>query len=89
MLDPFVAPKFAPEIVTIRPTSPMVGERLAIIGVGRTVNDQVLLSRSHTVTMTSPLAAPLGTGTVMRVALQLVGTAWMPLNVTVPLPCVG
>ena len=34
-----------------------------------------------------PVAAPLGTGTTMLVALQLVGVAAVPLNVTVLVPC--
>ena len=34
-----------------------------------------------------PVVAPLGTGTTMLVALQLVGVAAVPLNVTVLVPC--
>jgi len=34
-----------------------------------------------------PLVAPVGTGTVMLVALQLVGVPATPLNVTVLVPC--
>src|SRR5207237_586477 len=34
-----------------------------------------------------PVVAPLGTGTTMLVALQLVGVAAIPLNVTVLVPC--
>ena len=45
-----------------------------------------LLAKPATVTTTFPVVAPLGTGTAMLVALQLVGTAATPLNVTVPLP---
>lgn len=42
-----------------------------------------LLATPLTVTTTFPLVAPLGTGTAMLVALQLVGVAAVPLNVTV------
>jgi hypothetical protein len=40
------------------------------------------------VTTTFPVVVPLGTGTTIEVALQLVGVAVVPLNVTVLLPCV-
>jgi len=49
-----------------------------------TVKVMPLLARPPTVTTTGPLVAPLGTGTVMLVSLQLVGVASVPLNVTVP-----
>src|SRR5436309_15970851 len=39
-----------------------------------------------TVTTTFPVVAPLGTGTTILVALQLVGVAPIPLNVTVLVP---
>src|SRR5436190_926439 len=35
-----------------------------------------------------PVVAPLGTGTAMEVALQLVGVAVVPLKLTVLVPCV-
>ena len=41
-----------------------------------------------TVTITLPVAAPLGTGTTMLVVLQLVGVAVVPPKVTVLDPCV-
>jgi hypothetical protein len=40
------------------------------------------------VTTTFPVVAPLGTGTTILVALQLVTVAVVPLNFTVLLPCV-
>ncbi len=40
-----------------------------------------------TVTKTLPVVAPLGTGATMLVALQLVGTAAIPLKVIVLVPC--
>src|SRR3954464_10733289 len=42
-----------------------------------------------TVTTTLPVVAPIGTGTTMLVADQLVGTAVVPLNVTVLVPLVA
>jgi len=48
-----------------------------------------LLACPPTVTTTFPVVAPVGTGTTMLVALQLVGVAVVPLNFTVLLPCVG
>ena len=46
-----------------------------------------LLATPPTVTTTLPVVAPAGTGATMLVALQLVGVAEMPLNLTVLLPC--
>jgi hypothetical protein len=40
------------------------------------------------VTTTFPVVAPLGTGTTIEVALQLVGIAVVPLNLTVLVPWV-
>jgi hypothetical protein len=70
-----------PVIVTESPTAPEVGERLFIFGV--TVNVTPLLACPLTVTTTGPDVALAGTGTTMLVALQLVGVAAVPLNVTV------
>lgn len=47
-----------------------------------------LLACPLTVTTTFPVVAPLGTGTTIDVALQLVGVAVVPLNVTVLVPWV-
>jgi hypothetical protein len=45
-----------------------------------------LLATPPTVTTTLPDVAPVGTGATMLVALQLVGVAAVPLNVTVLVP---
>ena len=83
----WVAPKFAPVIVTDVPTGPEVGVRVLIIGVGSTtVKLTPLLATPDTVTTTFPAVDPLGTGTTMLVELQLVGVAVVPLNVTVLVP---
>jgi len=53
-----------------------------------TVNGAPLLAAPFTVTTTLPVVAPLGTGTAMLVADQLVGVAAVPLNRTLLVPCV-
>ena len=52
VLLPFVAPKFAPVIVTAAPTGPLVGVRLVMLGDTVTVNDAPLLACPPTVTTT-------------------------------------
>src|SRR5436309_9382884 len=59
-----------------------------MLGVAATVNVTPLLATLDTVTTTLPVVAPLGTGTAMLVALQLVGVPAVPLNLTVLVPCV-
>jgi len=82
----WLAPKFAPVIVTDVPTRPEVGLMLVIFGTVATVKSAPLLARPPTVTTTLPVLAPAGTGTRMLVVLQLVGVAVVPLNVTVLAP---
>src|SRR5438552_3176698 len=90
VLVPCVAPKFAPAIVTDVPMIPDVGLRLVMLGAGTvTVKLTPLLATPPTVTTTFPVVAPLGTGATILVALQLVGVAAVPLNVTVLVPCVA
>jgi mannitol/fructose-specific phosphotransferase system IIA component len=88
VLVPRVAPKLVPVIVTEVPTGPLVGDRLVSVGAAVTVYVSALLARPPTVTTTLPVVAPVGTGTAMLVADQVVGVAAVPLNVTVLLPCV-
>jgi len=86
---PWVAPKFAPVIVTDVPAGPPVGDKPLIAGAGTvTVKLDPLLACPPTVTTTLPVVAPEGAGTAMEVALQLVGVAVVPLNFTVLVPCV-
>lgn len=74
-------------MMTEAPTSPDVGLRLAMLGGGTvTVKVTPLLAVPPTVTTTLPVVAPVGTGTAMLDALQLVGVAEVPLNVTVLVP---
>jgi hypothetical protein len=89
VLVPCVAPKFAPESVTDVPTGPLVGALLVSVGGTLTVNASPLLTPPSTVTTTLPVIAPVGTGTTMLVADQLVGAAAVPLKVTVLAPCVA
>ena len=90
VLVPCVAPKLLPVMVTLVPTAPEAGERLVMLGGGSvTVNVDPLLATPPTVTTTFPVVADDGTGTTMLVALQLVGVALVPLNITVLVPCVA
>jgi hypothetical protein len=89
VLVPCVAPKFAPMTATGVPTTPDAGFKLVMLGPGTvTVKLTPLLATPPTVTTTFPVVAPAGTFTPMLVALQLVGVAAIPLNVTVLVPCV-
>jgi len=83
VLDPaaWVAPKFAPDIVTPVPYLPEVGETLVIVGAG-IVKETPLLAWPLTVTTTLPVVDP-GTVTPMLPAPQEVTLAAVPLNLTV------
>src|SRR3989442_10920763 len=90
VLDPCVAPKFAPAIVTDAPTNPDAGFKLVMLGAGTvTVKLTPFLTTPPTATTTFPLFAPAVPGTTMLVALQLVGVAAVPLNLTLLVPCVA
>src|SRR6202521_69374 len=68
VLVPFVAPKFAPAIVTAVPTAPDVGLRLVRLGADAvTVKLMPLLAMPPTVTTRGPVVAALGTGSLMLV----------------------
>src|SRR5271165_409074 len=81
---PCDAPKLVPVIVTEVPTAAELGFKLEMFGVASTVKTMPLLASPPAVTTTLPVVAPAGTGTAMLVAVQLVGTAAVPLNVTLP-----
>jgi len=87
LVTPCDAPKFEPAMITEVPTGPDVGFRLTIVGVS--VKFTVLLAKPPTVTTTAtvPAVPLLGAGTTILVALQLVGVATIPPNVTVLPPC--
>src|SRR6266567_4952732 len=77
-------------MVTDVPTAPDAGVRLVMLGADEvTAKLTPLLATPPTVTTTFPVVAPLGTAATMLVALQLVGVAAAPLNVTVLVPCVA
>jgi hypothetical protein len=88
VLAPFAAPKLAPAMVTAVPTAAETGFKLLIRGDCSTVKATPALATPPAVTTTFPLVAAAGTGTTILIALQLVGVAAVPLNVTVPAPCV-
>src|SRR5206468_163269 len=81
VLAPCVAPKFEPVTVTESLMCPVAG--VTEISVGYTVNARPLLSTPLACTTTFPVVAPVGTGTVIVVAFQLVGDPVVPLNLTV------
>jgi hypothetical protein len=83
VLLPWVVPKLVPAMVTAPFTDAEFGVRLVMFGVGSTVKLVPLLATPLTVIMMLPVAAPEGTGTTTLVALQLVGTAAVPLKLTV------
>jgi len=70
-------------------TATLIEPCIAGLGAGDvTVKLTPLLATPPTVTTTFPVVAPAGTGATMLVALQLVGVAAVPLNVTVLVPWV-
>jgi hypothetical protein len=61
-----------------------------MLGAAVTVNvTPVLATPPAAVTTTAPVVAPVGTVATIWLALQLVIVAVLPLNVTLPFPCVG
>jgi hypothetical protein len=86
VLVPWIAPKFAPLIVTGAPTAAEGGNKLPMSGVGNTVKAAPALAKPFTVTTTFPVVAPTGTGATICMGAQLVGVAAVPLNVTVLVP---
>src|SRR5215472_695645 len=76
-------------MVTEAPAGAEAGFKLVMLGGTVTVKVMPLLARLPTVTMTFPVVAPVGTGTVMLVGFQFVGVAGVPLKLTVLVPCVA
>ena len=89
VLVPWLDPNLDPEMVTDVPAAPDAGDRLEMLGASMTVKLTPVLATPPTVTTTLPVLAPEGTGVWIDVALQLVGVAVIPLNVTVLPPCVA
>ncbi len=91
VLEPLVAPKLLPVIVTEVPDGPEVGDKLEItMGFATVKVTLILLETPPTVTTTlaAPLATPEGTTATIDVLPQLVVEAVTPANVTVLLPLV-
>lgn len=88
MLVPCVDPKLVPVIVIPEPIVPDDADRLTMLGVGSTVKLLPLLFTPLANTTTLPVVAPFGTVTAMVVAFQFATVAAVPLNFTVPVPCV-
>jgi hypothetical protein len=84
---PWEEPKFEPAIVTVAPIIPDEGDRLVMLGVPRTVKFTPFVFTPLTFTTTFPVVAPDGTVTPMLPAAHDVTVAVVPLNLTVPLPC--
>jgi hypothetical protein len=84
VLLPCVAPKVVPVIVSGSPAAPDPGAIAVIFGL--TVKLTELLATPATVVTTEPEVAPVGTGTLILVLLQLEGVALVPLKVIVLLP---
>jgi hypothetical protein len=88
VLPPCVPPKSVPVMVIDTPTAPDVW--LRVLMTGATVKGEPLLTVPNTVTTTLPVVAPLGTATVMLVALHaLAAAAVVPLKATVLDPWVA
>jgi hypothetical protein len=83
-----VAPvKFAPLIVTMVPTGPLVGAKLVIVGGGTTVNVALLVTvPAGVVTPSGPVVAPAGAVALIDVSEATVKLALVPLNVTAVAP---
>jgi hypothetical protein len=87
VLLPWLAPKLLPVMLTAVPTGPEAGFSALMLGGTVTVKLAPLLGIPPAVITTFPLVAPGGTAAMILVALQLVGVAAVPLNVTVLAPC--
>jgi hypothetical protein len=83
-----VAPvKLVPLMVTLVPTDPLVGAKLAIVGGLTTLNAPVLVVvPPGVVTLSGPVVAPAGTVAWIAVSEVTVKLAFTPLNATVVAP---
>jgi len=87
VLEPCVAPKPPPKTDNSSPTEPDVCDSEPMDGEGTTVKLTGLLKFPlRSLTTILPVVAPDGTGTTILPALMVVGTAAVPLNVTVLFP---
>lgn len=86
VLLPWLEPKPVPVIITVVPVFPEVGLTAVTLSPEFTVKFRLLLAVPPAVTMTLPVVAPVGTGTVIDPSLQLVAVPDVPLNLTVLAP---
>jgi len=83
VLAPCAAPKFAPAMVTLVPTVPKTGLRLVMLAAARPRKGHSTACHSADGHDDRAARRPVGTSTVMLVALQLLAVpAGVPLNVT-------
>jgi hypothetical protein len=83
ILSPGLVLKFVPEIITVAPTAALIGLKLVIAGVGRTVKVEALVNVTPlVVTEMVPVVAPEGTVVVMVVEVDALTTAVVPLKET-------
>ena len=81
-----VAPvKLVPVIVTLLPTAPLVGVKLAIVGATRKLVALVAVPAGD-VTLSGPVVAPAGTVVWIAVSDVTVNVALTPLNATAVAP---
>ena len=86
VLEPCVAPKLVPTMVTDVPTTPLLGVTLVMPGATVKLTG-VLETPSTVITIgADPAGRVLGTGTTIVVPFQLLGVAAVPPNVNVLLP---
>jgi len=79
--------KLVPLMVTLVPTVPLAGAKLAIVGGLTTVNELVLVAvPPGVVTLSAPVVAPAGSVAWIDVAELTVKLALTPLNVTAVAP---
>jgi hypothetical protein len=88
-LNPFVGPKFDPLIVTVVAAGPDEGFKLVITGATLKFGELLAKPPTLTTTLAGPAITPVGMGTTMLVAVQLLGVPLMPANETVLVPCVA
>src|SRR5438128_12569046 len=89
VLVPCVSPKPLPLICTWVPTGPLVGDKLATIGLGKLNSTSWLLATPLTVTFTAPVVVPEAIVATIWVSLQLFTVAVVPLKAIVLQPCVA
>jgi hypothetical protein len=89
VLEPCVAEKLDPVIVTVSPRYAVAVLREVMAGGGITVNGKPLLVVPPTVTVIGPVVEPAGTGTSISVDDHAEGAARVPLNLMVDVPCVA